>query len=407
MIKLTILMPCLNEAETLAMCIRKAHEGAKSAGFAPDDYEVLVADNGSTDGSQAIARAANARIIDVPVRGYGAALRAGIDAAYGNYIIMGDSDASYDFAAIAPFIEKLDEGYGLVMGTRMKGKIEPGAMPILHRYLGNPVLTFIGNALFSCSLSDFHCGMRGFTQQAMQSLDLRTNGMEFASEMVIRATLSHMKRTEVPITLYPDGRSRPPHLRTWRDGWRHLRFMLLYSPLWVFIYPGLFLWGVSAVVTAVLLAGPLTIGDVVFDVHTLLIMSTLLLSSSQIILMGLLAMAYAARLRILPPRQWLIRFIDRFSLGHGLVVSILLAVAGIAIFAIQLRTWQSADFGPLDYQKTLRPVVLGLIMLITGIQLFFWSFMASLFSISTSPDDNPVDLRTNLAESDVMSGRST
>ncbi|NDJ33909.1 MAG: glycosyltransferase family 2 protein [Chloroflexi bacterium] len=381
--QLTILMPCLNEAETLATCIRKAHQGAEKAGLSGDDYEVLIADNGSTDGSQAIAQAEGARLIHVPVRGYGAALIAGIEHACGEFVLMGDSDDSYDFAAIKPFVDALNEGYELVMGTRLKGEIKPGAMPFLHQYLGNPVLTFLGNVLFSTGMSDFHCGLRGFRRDAIQRLDLQTTGMEFASEMVIRSSLADLKRTEIPITLYPDGRSRPPHLRTWRDGWRHLQFMLLYSPKWVFILPGVILLLLSSMVTIVLLFGPVSIGGTVFDVHTLIVAAAVMLNSIQFILMGLLAIVFTARQHMLPPMRWTEWLVDNFSLGLGLIVSSLLIASGLAIYGVQFLRWSSVDFGPLNYQETIRPIVLGTIFFVVGIQTFFWSFMVSLLNIST------------------------
>jgi len=308
--QLTILMPCLNEAETLATCIQKAHIGAEAAGIT--DYEVLIADNGSTDGSQEIARMCGGRVVDVPVRGYGAALKAGIKAAHGEYVIMGDSDDSYDFSQIAPFIKQLDNGYSLVMGSRFKGEIMPGAMPFLHQYLGNPVLTFIGNLFFNCGLSDFHCGMRAFRREAILDLHLQTDGMEYASEMVICTTLADLKRTEVPITLYPDGRSRPPHLRTWVDGWRHLRFMLLYSPRWLFLYPGLLMMLVGGVISAALVTGPVEVRSVVLDVHTLLAGVTILIVGVQLVLLSVFTRAYATIIGILPGKPQLERFIEQF-----------------------------------------------------------------------------------------------
>jgi glycosyltransferase involved in cell wall biosynthesis len=257
--KLTILMPCLNEAETLATCVEKALGWIATSGV---EAEVLVADNGSTDGSQDIARSLGARVVDVPQRGYGSALYYGSKAARGRYIIMGDSDDSYDFSNLDAFVEKLDEGYHLVMGNRFLGGIEPGAMPWKNRYIGNPVLTWVGRVLFRCPAKDFHCGIRGYTREAFERMDLRTTGMEFASEMVIKATVLGLKITEVPTTLSKDGRSRPPHLRPWRDGWRHLRFMLLFSPRWLFLVPGSVLSLVSLVAYVALLIGTVRIGSV-------------------------------------------------------------------------------------------------------------------------------------------------
>lgn len=374
--ELSIVMPCLNEAETLATCIRKAHQGA--AGL---DYEIIVADNGSTDGSQDIAQQEGARVVHVPVRGYGAALRSGFEAAQGKYIIMGDSDDSYDFSNIMPFVEKLREGYQLVMGTRMKGDIKPGAMPILHQYLGNPVLTFLGNLFFGCGLSDFHCGLRAFERDAMLALNLKTDGMEFASEMVIKATLANLTRTEIPITLYPDGRSRPPHLRTWRDGWRHLRFLLLYSPRWLFFYPGVAMMAVGLLVSLMLLPAPLKIGTIELDVHTLLISSTVFVAGVQLTFLAVFARLYASRAGLLPRRDWLEDLIERFSLEVGLIAGVILTVAGVLLFGVGAIIWGQNDFGELDYQETLRIVIPGTTFLLVGLQVFFHSFLISLLSI--------------------------
>jgi glycosyltransferase involved in cell wall biosynthesis len=381
-LQLTILMPCLNEAETIEVCIQKAHQGAAGAGI--DAYEIVVADNGSTDGSQILARDAGARVVDVPVRGYGAALKAGIEAARGQYIIMGDSDDSYDFANIKPFTDKLDDGYSLVMGSRFKGEIKPGAMPFLHRYLGNPLLTFIGNLFFKCGLSDFHCGIRAFRRDDMLALGLQTDGMEFASEMVISATLAELKRTEVPTTLYPDGRSRAPHLRTWRDGWRHLRFMLLYSPRWLFLYPSILFMTLGGVISLATVFGPLEIGDVVLDVHTLLGGVTMLIVGIQLLLTGLFARAYTTQAGILPPSERLEHFIETFSLGWGLFVGLMLAVVGVGFYGAAVLQWSAAEFSALDYQSVLRVVISGTFFVIVGLQLFFWSFVMSLFTLKVS-----------------------
>jgi glycosyltransferase involved in cell wall biosynthesis len=375
-VELTILMPCLNEAETLAGCIRNAHLGAQEAGV--EEYEVLVADNGSTDGSPGIADAEGARVIHVPRRGYGAALQAGIEQARGRYVIMGDSDESYDFRQIGAFVQRLRTGDQLVMGTRLKGEIRPGAMPLLHRYLGNPVLTFLGNLLFRTGLSDFHCGLRGFDREAVTALGLRTTGMEFASEMVIRATLSGLKTSEIPIVYTPDRRSRRPHLRTWQDGWRHLRFMLLFSPRWVFIYPGVTLAVVSGLAVGILLRGPLRVGSVVFDVSSLLVASSLLIVGVQMVLFGVFARAYAARMGLLPVQAGLERFIDSFSLGAGLASGVGLSLLGVGVYAAGLLTWSRQGFGPLDYEQILRIMIPGMLLLVGGLQVFFSSFMLSL-----------------------------
>src|ERR1700677_635997 len=262
----TILMPCLNEAETLAFCVRQAVTALRDNNVAG---EVLVADNGSTDGSQQIATDEGARVVNVPTRGYGAALIAGIEAARGKYVLMADADASYHFEHLPRFLPKLDEGYDLVMGNRFSGSIEPGAMPPLHRYLGNPVLSSIGRIFFRIPVRDFHCGLRAFRRDPILALNLRTTGMEFASEMVVKSSLAGLRMTEVPTTLSPDGRSRPPHLRSWRDGWRHLRFLLLFSPRWLFFYPGLVTLAVGLALSAALLPGPLPFLGHTLDVDTL------------------------------------------------------------------------------------------------------------------------------------------
>src|SRR5919197_585369 len=265
-VELSIVMPCLNEAETLTICIRKAKQSLREHSIAG---EIIVADNGSHDGSQALAARMGVRLVHVQAKGYGNALMGGIAAARGKYVIMGDADDSYDFTSLGPFITKLRAGYDLVMGNRFKGGIQPGAMPVLHRYLGNPVLTGLGRLLFGSPCGDFHCGLRGFNKAAIMRLGLRTTGMEFASEMVVKATLYRLRIAEVPTTLSPDGRSRPPHLRSWRDGWRHLRFLLLYSPRWLFLYPGALLMLVGLVMMLWLLPNPRAIGYITLDVHTL------------------------------------------------------------------------------------------------------------------------------------------
>lgn len=279
--KLSILMPCLNEAETLALCINTANAWIAHSGI---EAEVVIADNGSTDGSQAIAESLGARVIPVEQRGYGCVLFHGCMAAKGEWIVMGDSDDSYDFSNLDPFIQKLREGFDLVMGNRFLGGIASGAMPWKNRYIGNPILTWVGRLLFKCPAKDFHCGLRGLRKDAFLRMDLRTTGMEFASEMVIKANLFGMRIAEVPTTLSKDGRSRPPHLRPWRDGWRHLRFMLLFSPLWLFFIPGSILFLISMLSYAALLYGPVKFGSVIFDVHTLFFAESVMVSISFMLL---------------------------------------------------------------------------------------------------------------------------
>ena len=269
-VELSIVMPCLNEAETLEICIQKALKFLEQSQI---KGEVIVADNGSTDGSQIIAQANRAKLVHVSIKGYGAALQAGIQNAQGKYIIMGDADDSYDFENLEAFIPKLRAGYDLVMGNRFKGGIKKGAMPFLHKYLGNPVLSFIGKLFFKIKINDFHCGLRGFSKAGYDKLNLCTTGMEFASEMIVKAQLNYLKMTEVPTILSPDGRSRPPHLRTWRDGWRHLRFLLMFAPNWLFLYPSILILGVSFIFGALILQNPIEIQRIIFDIHSLICLS--------------------------------------------------------------------------------------------------------------------------------------
>ncbi|HEX6690240.1 MAG TPA: glycosyltransferase family 2 protein, partial [Burkholderiales bacterium] len=304
--ELTILMPCLDEAATVGVCVQKARGFLQRSGV---EGEVLVADNGSSDGSRGIAERAGARVISVQRRGYGAALGAGIAAARGRYVIMGDADDSYDFSRLESMVEKLRAGHQLVMGNRFKGGIRPGAMPALHRYLGNPVLSFIGRMLFGTGVRDFHCGLRGFDREAARGLDLRTPGMEFASELVVKASLAGWRIAEVPVVLHPDGRGRPPHLRSWRDGWRHLRFLLLFSPRWLFLYPGLALLTLGSALTAVLYVTPLRLGSAGLDIHSMLYAAAGALLGMQLCLFALFARVSAQSAGLLPRRASLDRLL--------------------------------------------------------------------------------------------------
>lgn len=379
-IELTILMPCLNEAETLATCIRKAQEGLKNNDIVG---EIVIADNGSTDGSQKIAKSLGARVVNVKERGYGSALIGGIHAAYGKYIIMGDADDSYDFLAIAPFVEKLRSGHDLVMGNRFKGGIADGAMPFLHRYLGNPVLSWLGRLFFGISVRDFHCGLRGFNRERILNLNLRTTGMEFASEMVVRAALEGYSLTEVPTTLAPDGRSRPPHLRTWRDGWRHLSFLLMYSPKWIFLYPGLILLLISVVLSAVLFLGQVQVGGVGFDIHTFIVASFSLVLGVQAIGLSVFARRFATSHKLMPPSKKRNGIIQVLTLERILVGSAVFIIAGLIGLLSCFVQWASNGFGPLEYTSLLRVLILSMTAITIGIQSALMAFFASITEIPT------------------------
>jgi glycosyltransferase involved in cell wall biosynthesis len=376
--ELSIVMPCLNEAETLAVCIEKALGYLREAGV---DGEVVVADNGSTDGSPDIAARAGARVVHVSVKGYGSALRAGIEASGGRYIIMGDADDSYDFTRLGPFVERLREGYDLVMGNRFAGGILPGAMPPLHRYLGNPVLTWVGRLFFRSPLRDFHCGLRGFSREAVGKLDLRTTGMEFSSEMVVKASLFGLRVAEVPVTLSPDGRSRPPHLRSWRDGWRHLRFLLLYSPRWLFLIPGLLMMLLGSLLTLWLLPGPRSVGSVTFDIHTLLYAVMVIVLGFQTVMFAVFSKIFAVSEGLLPEDETLNRMFRYVTLETGLAAGGGLALLGLVSTVYLVARWSMLDFGPLDPVVTFRLVIPAVLLLILGCQLILGSFFLSILGL--------------------------
>jgi glycosyltransferase involved in cell wall biosynthesis len=379
--ELSIVMPCLNEAQTLAACIDKAHGFLERAGVVG---EVVIADNGSTDGSREIAVAHGARVCQVKERGYGAALLGGIAAARGRYVIMGDSDDSYDFSRLDDFVAKLREGYDLVIGNRFLGGIAPGAMPALHRYLGNPVLSGLGRLFFGSDVGDSQCGLRGFSKGAIEALNLRTTGMEFASEMVVKAALRGLRVTEVPTTLSPDGRSRRPHLRTWRDGWRHLRFLLIYSPNWLFLYPGLALFGLGLFVTLALLGGPVTIGRITFDVHSLLVAGSLIVLGTQIVGMAWIAKKYAYLRNFGSPNDgWLTRVIMGTPLEVGVAIGIVLFLLGAIGIALGIWIWGSLSFSDLEYSSMFRLLIPAIVLMIAGAQTIFISFLSSIIEIRT------------------------
>jgi glycosyltransferase involved in cell wall biosynthesis len=377
-VEISIVMPCLNEAETLATCIQKAQRAIAKDGLAA---EIIVADNGSTDGSQVIAKELGARVVPVTRKGYGSALIGGIDAAHGRFVIMGDADDSYDFTAIAPIIEKLREGYDLVMGNRFLGGIEAGAMPWTHRWIGNPVLTLISKVFFHTPVGDAHCGLRGFRKDAYQRMRLRATGMEFASEMVIKASLKKMRIAEVPVTLRPDGRSRPPHLRTWRDGWRHLRFMLLFSPRWLFLYPGLAMLAVGLLLSAILLRGPLYVAGLRLDIHTLLVAGFLALIGYQLVLFAVFTKIFAIRTGFHPPHPVLETMFRYVTLEVGVAVGALMALTGLIALVLAVASWRAVGFGLLDPSLTMREVIPAVVLLALGTQTVFASFFISILSI--------------------------
>ena len=376
---LTILMPCLNEAETLAICVRQAVAAIEASGVTG---EVVVADNGSTDGSQRIATEEGARVVNVATRGYGAALIAGIEAARGKYVMMADADASYHFEHLPRFLPLLDQGFDLVMGNRFAGSIERGAMPPLHRFLGNPVLSKLGRIFFSIPVRDFHCGLRAFRRDSILALNLRTTGMEFASEMVVKASLASLRIAEVPTTLSPDGRSRPPHLRSWRDGWRHLRFLLLYSPRWLFFYPGLAALVVGTVLSVALLSGPLKLGAYTLDVDTLTYALGLVLIGAHITSFAVSAKVFGTQEGFLPPNPQFERLFQFITLETGLLFGsfLLLVAAGILGYAIFL--WHATGFGDLSPTRMLRLTLPSATLFMLGVEVIFSSFFLSLLGLN-------------------------
>jgi glycosyltransferase involved in cell wall biosynthesis len=377
-VELTILMPCLDEAATVGRCVQRARQFLERRRI---EGEVLIADNGSSDGSRELAEAAGARVVRVAERGYGAALRAGIDAASGKFVIMGDADESYDFGRLDDFIEKLREGFPLVMGNRFKGGIRPGAMPPLHRYLGNPVLSFIGRLFFRVGVGDFHCGLRGFDRERVRALGLRTSGMEFASELVVKAALARWRIAEVPTTLDPDGRGRPPHLRSWRDGWRHLRFLLLFSPRWLFLYPGLAMLAAGSAFTVALYFAPLRIGGAGLDIHTMLYASAATLLGLQLCLFALFARVAAQNARLLPRSAMLDRWLGIFTLERGLVAGLALALAGLLWSAAAFWQWRETGFGSLDPRVVMRDTIPACSLMIGGMEIALASFLLSVLRL--------------------------
>jgi hypothetical protein len=388
-IELTILMPCLNEAETLATCVRKARLGLERAGV---QGEVLISDNGSTDGSVAIAEKLGARVVHVKEKGYGSALRGGIEAARGKWVIMGDADGSYDFSRIEGFVQKLREGYDLVMGCRLPrggGTILPGAMPWKNRWIGNPILSLIGRVFFNCPARDFHCGLRGFSREAYGILELKTTGMEFASEMVIKATLRSLRIAEVPITLHPDGRARSPHLKPWRDGWRHLRFMLIYSPRWLFLAPGLALVALGVGSGVLLAFGPINLGGVEFNAGTLAVSGMSVIIGGQLVAFAFFTRVFAIGEGLLPQDAKFARVFRYFTLEKGLGVGLVVFFLGIGLLLHAWWVWKQARYGALPYGENMRRLIPAVTLIVAGIQIVFSSFFMSVLGLKTASRHPP------------------
>ena len=377
-VELSVVMPCLNERNTVGICVGKAVACLEANGIAG---EVIVADNGSTDGSQELARSLGARVVDVPIRGYGAALAAGINAARGRYVVMADSDDSYDLGNLTPFLEQLRRGAALVMGNRFRGGIEDGAMPPLHRYFGNPLLTFLGRLFFQSRCGDFYCGQRGFNRDAIRGLELQSTGMEFALEMLVKATMTGLRVTEVPIKLKPDGRGRPPHLRSWRDGWRSLRFYLIFSPKWLFLYPGLVLMLLGSLVGAWLLPRPRELFGVTLDVHTLLYCAAAVVVGFQLVSFAIFGKMLAIATRLHPRKPKLEALFAKFPLEWSLVFGAALLLVGLGTTGLALTRWAGTEFGNLDPFRVMRLVVPAVLSLILGCQIVFSSFYFSLLQL--------------------------
>jgi glycosyltransferase involved in cell wall biosynthesis len=378
-IEVSVVMPCLNEARTVGRCVDKAVAALQKMGVRG---EVLVADNGSSDGSPAIAEQHGAWVVHVAQRGYGSALQAGIASARGRYVIMGDADESYDFSDLYPFVERLRAGDDLVMGNRFRGGIRPGAMPWLHRYIGNPILTGILNMFFHSPIRDAHCGLRAFRKDAYERLGLHAPGMEFASEMVVRACLNGQKISEVPIVLHPDGRDRPPHLRSFRDGWRHLRFLLLMCPRWLYLIPALFLLSVGLCLMVWLTPGPRMLGGVGLDVHTFLLGSLCAILGYQVLWLWLHAQIYGWTSGLLPPDRLSPRLFTRFRLERWLITGTVLLVVGLGLNGWLVVAWCREGLGPLDVQTTFRPALWGFTTMVLGAQTIFGSFFLGMMEMA-------------------------
>jgi glycosyltransferase involved in cell wall biosynthesis len=380
-IEVSVVMPCLNEVETLQGCITEAFAALRDGGLLG---EVVIADNGSTDGSHELARRLGARVVDVPRRGYGCALQAGFEAAVGEYVLMGDADGSYDFTELTRFVADLKAGHDLVIGCRLPrggGTIDKGAMPWKHRWLGNPVLSWLGRVFFAVPVTDFHCGLRAFRRQAILALNLRCSGMEFASEMVVRASIKGLRIAEIPITLRRDGRSRSPHLRSWRDGWRHLRFMLLFTPRWLFLYPGFLLLLVGLAGMLLLIPAPLQVGGVTLDTNTMLVCAALVISGAQAVFFAILTKAYAVQAWLLAPDRRVQNLLRHQLVEWGIGIGVLLVTAGLAFVGEAFLAWRKTGFGLLSYPDSLRVVIPAVTAITLGVQSIFSGFVLAIFTL--------------------------
>lgn len=385
-LELTILMPCLNEAETIPTCVGKARGFLERTGIAG---EVLVADNGSTDGSRELATRAGARVVPIARRGYGSALLGGIKAARGRFVIMADADDSYDFSQLDGFVESLRAGYTMVIGHRFRGGIRPGAMPFLHRYFGNPVLSFAGRLFFSSRVGDFHCGLRGVERAALLRLGLCAPGMEFASEMIVKATLARWRIAEVPTMLSPDGRSRPPHLRSWRDGWRHLRFLLMMSPRWLMLYPGAFLIAAGTAAEVAILRGPVIIDGVGFDIHTMLYAAGATILGVQLLLFSLVARTVGVLKNLLPVTPALERFLRIFTLERGILLGLTLGLCGFGLALLSVVSWAHARLTALDPVTMMRVAIPSVTLMLAGAEIVFASFLLGFIDVGATRTGEP------------------
>lgn len=385
-LELTILMPCLNEAETIPTCVGKARGFLERTGIAG---EVLVADNGSTDGSRELATRAGARVVPIARRGYGSALLGGIKAARGRFVIMADADDSYDFSQLDGFVESLRAGYTMVIGHRFRGGIRPGAMPFLHRYFGNPVLSFAGRLFFSSRVGDFHCGLRGVERAALLRLGLCAPGMEFASEMIVKATLARWRIAEVPTMLSPDGRSRPPHLRSWRDGWRHLRFLLMMSPRWLMLYPGAFLIAAGTAAEVAILRGPVIIDGVGFDIHTMLYAAGATILGVQLLLFSLVARTVGVLKNLLPVTPALERFLRIFTLERGILLGLTLGLSGFGLALLSVVSWAHARLTALDPVTMMRVAIPSVTLMLAGAEIVFASFLLGFIDVGATRTGEP------------------